>query len=76
MEFKNIRYTGVEGLFSPENDKQLAAAWKNSLIHQIPGEEFPPYTMVRDEIKELLKKHLSFMASGKHLPNVCRDHQT
>lgn len=67
MEFKNIKYSGIDQLFNSENDKQLAAAWKNSLIHQIPGEEFPPYPMVRDEIKELLKKHLSFILSGKHI---------
>jgi len=57
MKFKNIEFTGVNQMINPENDKQLMAAWKNSLAHQIPGEHFPEYNTVRDAIKRLFMEY-------------------
>ncbi len=58
MKFKNINFTGIDQMINEENDKQLMAAWKNSLAHQIPGDYFPDYSTVRDEIKRLLMKYI------------------
>ena len=57
MKFKNIEFTGIHQMINPENDKQLMAAWNNSLAHQIPGDHFPEYETVRDEIKRLLTEY-------------------
>jgi len=57
MKFKNIEFTGIEQMINKENDKQLMAAWNNSLAHQIPGDDFPEYGIVRKEIKHLLLKY-------------------
>lgn len=57
MKFKNIEFTGINQMINPENDKQLKAAWDNSLAHQIPGDNFPYYENVRDEIKQLLTQN-------------------
>jgi predicted nucleotidyltransferase component of viral defense system len=57
MKFKNIEFTGIDQIINPENDKQLMAAWNNSLAHQIPGDNFPEYGTVRDEIKRLLTEY-------------------
>ncbi len=54
MKFKNLEYTGIGQMINPENDKQLEAAWKNSLAHQANPEYFPEYRTVRDAIKSLL----------------------
>lgn len=58
MKFKNIEFTGIDQMINPENDKQLLAAWDNSLAHQIPGDNFPEYGTVRDEIKRLIMEYL------------------
>jgi predicted nucleotidyltransferase component of viral defense system len=56
MKFKGLEFTDVDQMINEENDKQLEAAWKNSLAHQInPGHLFP-YKTVRDELKELLDR--------------------
>jgi predicted nucleotidyltransferase component of viral defense system len=59
MIFKGIEFFGIDQMINDENDKRLEPAWKNSLGHQIPGNHFPEYEGVRDEIKELLKAFLS-----------------
>lgn len=59
MKFKNIEFTGVDQMINSENDKQLMAAWNNSLAHQIPGNYFPDYKIVRNEIKDLLISYLA-----------------
>ena len=46
MAFKGHTYTGINQLLNPENDKQLKAAWKNSLGHQISG-QLPDYEAVK-----------------------------
>ncbi len=58
MNFKNIEFTGIDQMINEENDKQLMAAWNNSLAHQIPGNYFPEYMDVRDEIKQLIEDHI------------------
>jgi len=57
LAFKGHTFSGIEQLINPENDKRLAAAWKNSLVHQIP-EELPDYENVKNELFLLFKKHL------------------
>lgn len=57
MEFKGHTFTGIEQLINPENDKQLSAAWKNSMAHQIPG-ELPGYETVKNQLRELFTKIL------------------
>ena len=52
MAFKWHCFTGIEQLINPENDKQLSAAWKNSLAHQILG-ELPTYEVVRTRLLAL-----------------------
>jgi predicted nucleotidyltransferase component of viral defense system len=58
MNFKNIECSGIDQMINEENDKQLMAAWNNSLAHQIPGDYFPEYTAVRDEIKQIIENHI------------------
>lgn len=57
MAFKGHIFTGVDQLLNPENDKQLKAAWKNSLAHQIIG-SLPEYKDVRKELFDLFVKIL------------------
>ena len=58
MAFKGYTYTGIEQLINPENDKQLSAAWKNSLAHQISG-ELPNYFEVKAFLQTLFEKILN-----------------
>ena len=58
LAFKGHAFTGVEQLINPENNKQLSAAWKNSLAHQITG-ELPDFETVKNELLVLFKKILS-----------------
>jgi predicted nucleotidyltransferase component of viral defense system len=51
MAFKGHTFTDIDQLLNPENDKQLKAAWKNSLGHQISG-ELPDYELVKATLKE------------------------
>ncbi|HAH55485.1 MAG TPA: nucleotidyl transferase AbiEii/AbiGii toxin family protein [Flavobacterium sp.] len=57
MAFKGHTYTGIEQLINPDNDKQLSAAWKNSMAHQIPG-ELPSYETVKNKLSELFTRIL------------------
>ena len=52
MAFKGHTFTGIEQLINPDNDKQLASAWKNSMAHQIPG-VLPSYETVKNELLNL-----------------------
>jgi hypothetical protein len=56
MKFKNLEFTGIEQMINAENDKQLEAAWKNSLSHQVNPDHFPEYIIVRDVLKSLLNE--------------------
>jgi len=58
MKFKNIEFTGIDQIINKENDKQLSAAWNNSLAHQIPGDHFPEYGIVRTEIERILEEYI------------------
>ena len=58
LAFKGYTFSGIEQLINPENDKQLSAAWKNSLAHQITG-ELPDFETVRNELLFLFKTILS-----------------
>jgi predicted nucleotidyltransferase component of viral defense system len=54
MAFKGHTFTGIEQLINPENDKQLSAAWKNSLAHQITG-ELTDFDRVKKDLLALFK---------------------
>jgi hypothetical protein len=56
MKFKNLEFTGVEQMINVENDKQLEAAWKNSMAHQVDPDYYPEYIIVRDVLKSLLSE--------------------
>jgi predicted nucleotidyltransferase component of viral defense system len=55
MAFKGHTFTGIDQLINPENDKQLSAAWKNSMAHQIPG-ELPSYINVKNDLLTLFTR--------------------
>lgn len=55
LVFKGHSFKGIEQLINSENDKQLTAAWKNSMAHQIPG-ELPDYESVKDILLSLFRK--------------------
>lgn len=57
MEFKEIEFKGVIQLLNEVDDKRLAGAWNRSLGHQIPGDDFPEYGLVREEVKKIFKKY-------------------
>ncbi len=54
MKFKGHTFNSIDQLINPENDKQLSAAWKNSLSHQIIG-KLPDFEIIKKEILELFK---------------------
>ena len=56
MKFKNLEFKGIEQMINAENDKQLKAAWKNSLAHQVNPDYFPEYSIVREALKKLLRE--------------------
>jgi hypothetical protein len=56
MKFKNLEFTGIEQMINAENDKQLEAAWENSLFHQVNPAFFPEYREVKDVLKSLLSE--------------------
>ncbi len=60
MNFKSLEFTGIGQLINDQNDKQLQAAWKNSLAHQIPGEKLPDYLEIKKTIKSVLESNLIF----------------
>lgn len=51
MAYKGYSFAGIEQLLNPDNDKQLKAAWKNSLGHQISG-QLPDYEVVKETLRE------------------------
>jgi predicted nucleotidyltransferase component of viral defense system len=48
--YKGLQFTGVGQLISPQNDKLLKAAWKNSLEHQVSSGYLPEYDEVRYDL--------------------------
>lgn len=52
MAFKGHTFNSIEQLINPENDKQLSAAWKNSLAHQIIG-KLPDFEIIKKELVDL-----------------------
>ena len=55
MAFKGFAFSDIQQLINPENDKQLANAWKNSLIHQVPG-DLPAYETIKSQLLNLMEK--------------------
>ncbi|MDP9077106.1 MAG: nucleotidyl transferase AbiEii/AbiGii toxin family protein [Bacteroidota bacterium] len=56
MKFKNIEFTGIDQFLNDDVDRKLTGAWKNSLAHQIPHEQLPPYNQVKEELSLLFEK--------------------
>lgn len=56
MAFKGLTFTGIEQLINPSNDKSLRAAWKNSLIHQLPPSLHEEYDIVRIDLVTLFEQ--------------------
>lgn len=56
MEFKNLKFTGIEQLMDEDDDKKLRASWKNSLAHQIQSDALPEFDKVKEELTNLFKK--------------------
>jgi predicted nucleotidyltransferase component of viral defense system len=54
--FKNLKFSSVEQLINPDNDKILLPAWKNSLSHQIEANKLPDYYSVRNDLLVLFNK--------------------
>lgn len=58
LKFKKHKFTGIDQLINPDNDKALRSAWINSLAHQIPGGQLPEYDVVKNELQGLFEKIL------------------
>jgi len=55
MKFKGLEFTGIDQMINEDNDRRLQAAWNNSLAHQIPGQDFPNYQLVKEDLLLLFK---------------------
>ncbi|MEK6482054.1 nucleotidyl transferase AbiEii/AbiGii toxin family protein [Catalinimonas sp. 4WD22] len=55
MKFKGLEFTGNDQMINEDNDRRLQAAWNNSLAHQIPGQDFPDYQLVKEDLLLLFK---------------------
>ena len=53
MKFKNLEFTGIDQLINPNSEKQLLAAWDNSLAHQIKRDLLPTFEQLKTELTEL-----------------------
>lgn len=56
VEYKNLKFSGIEQLINENNDIILRSAWKNSLEHQIENGKLPEYETVRNDLKLLFEK--------------------
>jgi predicted nucleotidyltransferase component of viral defense system len=56
MKFKKLIFTGIDQFLNDDVDKKLSGAWKNSLAHQIPNEQLPPYSQVKEDLLMLFKR--------------------
>jgi hypothetical protein len=56
MKFKNLEFIGTDQFLNDDVDKKLTGAWKNSLAHQIPHEQLPPYNQVKEELSLLFER--------------------
>jgi predicted nucleotidyltransferase component of viral defense system len=53
MEYKKIKFKGIDQLINPESDKNLTEAWQNSLKHQLPKGLFVDFQTVKEDLFEL-----------------------
>ncbi len=58
LKFKKHKFSGIDQLINPDNDKVLRSAWTNSLAHQITGAQLPEYDVVKNELQKLFNKIL------------------
>jgi len=56
MKFKKLEFTEIDQFLNDDVDKKLTGAWKNSLAHQIPNEQLPLYSQVKEELLVLFRK--------------------
>jgi predicted nucleotidyltransferase component of viral defense system len=55
MEFKGLKFTGVDEMINNQKDKRLLGAWKNSLDLQVIG-ELPEYLAVKRDLLNLFNR--------------------
>ena len=70
MEFKGLKFTGIEQMLNEENDKVLKAAWKNSLGHQIAEVQLPDYEDIKKDILGLLNRIFNLHLLNKISPSA------
>jgi len=56
IEYKNLKFLGIEQLINENNDRTLRSAWKNSLEHQIENGKLPEYEIVKSNLRMLFEK--------------------
>lgn len=58
VSFKGLSFSGIDQMINDENSAILRKSWENSLRHQITGNSFPNFEVVKKNITELLIKVL------------------
>ncbi len=53
MEYKGLKFTGVDQLINAKIDRKMKGAWLNSLGHQVSQSVLPSYQNVREELERL-----------------------
>lgn len=59
MEYKNLKFTGIDQLINPGSERVVKLAWKNSLGHQIKTENLPSFEVIKDDLETLFNKNFS-----------------
>lgn len=55
MDYKGLKFEGIDQMISESNDKRVKAGWQNSLGHQIPGGISTTFEEVKEGLLKLLK---------------------
>jgi len=60
IDYKNLKFSGIEQIINENNDRILKSAWKNSLKHQIEIGKLPEYDIVINDLKIMFEKTFKF----------------
>ena len=60
IDYKNLKFSGIEQIINKNNDRILKSAWKNSLKHQIEIGKLPEYDIVINDLKIMFEKIFKF----------------
>jgi len=60
IDYKNLKFSGIEQIINENNDRILKSAWKNSLKHQIEIGKLPEYDIVINDLKIMFEKIFKF----------------